>query len=42
VQPDLIDPTRAADLPYPMFEVKPTGRKGGAPMKTFLENLQAP
>jgi cytochrome c peroxidase len=32
-------PGQATDLPYPMFEIPATGRKGGAPLKTFLENL---
>jgi hypothetical protein len=32
----------ATDLAYPMMHVLPTGRAGGAPMNTFLQNLQAP
>jgi hypothetical protein len=40
VQNDPFNPGRATDLPYPMFQVKATGRTGGAPQKTFLQNLQ--
>jgi hypothetical protein len=35
-------PGQATDFPAPMFEIPATGRKGGAPLKTFLENLLAP
>jgi hypothetical protein len=35
-------PGQATDLPYPMFEIPATGRRGGAPLKTFLENLLTP
>jgi hypothetical protein len=35
-------PGQATDLAAPMFEIPATGRKGGAPLKTFLENLLTP
>jgi hypothetical protein len=41
VQNDPFHPGQATDLPYPMFQVKATGRTGGPPLKTFLQNLQA-
>ncbi|MFL6304311.1 MAG: cytochrome-c peroxidase [Candidatus Sulfotelmatobacter sp.] len=40
VQNNPFNPGQATDLPYPMFEVKSTGRKGGPAQKTFLQNLQ--
>jgi len=40
VQNDPFHPGQATDLPYPMFEVKATGRKGWPPLPTFLQNLQ--
>jgi len=42
VQSDPKHPGQATDLPAPMFEIPATGRKGGAPMPTFLENLLTP
>ena len=41
VQNDPFHPGQATDLPYPMFQIKATGRTGGPPLKTFLQNLQA-
>jgi cytochrome c peroxidase len=41
VKNDPSHPGQATDLPYPMFEIPATGRKGGAPQKTFLENALA-
>lgn len=35
-------PGQATDFPAPMFEIPATGRKGGAPLKTFLDNLLTP
>jgi cytochrome c peroxidase len=38
VQRDPNHPGQATDLPVPMVVVPATGRKGGQPLKTFLEN----
>lgn len=36
------NPGHATDQPYPMLMIPAVGRNGGAPLKTFLENMLAP
>jgi cytochrome c peroxidase len=39
VMNDPSNPGRAMDYPYPMMHLDATGKRGGAPINTFLQNL---